>query len=219
MQAEIPIRFRFLATLLRHFFYLLYNQFSWAYDWVAATVSTGLWRTWVFYIADMVHGNNMLELGHGPGHLQVLLTEKHFNVFGIDASKYMVKKALQNIQAKSLPARITQAQAQAIPFPDAFFEEVIATFPSEYIRDPATTQEILRILKPGGKLIVLVQAQIYATNWIRTAAAWLFRFTGQTTTWHEYFMNPYRDAGFETSLVEEECQNSKLYFIIAIKPG
>jgi ubiquinone/menaquinone biosynthesis C-methylase UbiE len=219
MQGKIPIRVRLLTALLRWFFSLLYNQFAWSYDWVAASVSTGLWRTWVFSLADMLHGSNILELGHGPGHLQVLLAEKKINIFGIDASNYMVKIALRNLRKNNLSVRLVQAKAQVIPFPEAFFDEVISTFPSEYVREPSTAQEILRILRPGGKLIILVQAQIYATNWIRTAAAWLFRITGQTTTWHEFFLNPYRDAGFTTTFTEKECQNSKLFLLIAVKPG
>ncbi|MEJ2350474.1 MAG: hypothetical protein P8Y03_11865 [Anaerolineales bacterium] len=67
---------RLISTLLRFFFYLLYGSLAWTYDWVAGFVSQGLWQEWVLEVAADCHGPKVLELGHGPGHLQKALYEK-----------------------------------------------------------------------------------------------------------------------------------------------
>ncbi|HSM22419.1 MAG TPA: methyltransferase domain-containing protein, partial [Rubrivivax sp.] len=45
-------------------------------------------------------------------------------------------------------------RAQQLPFDDQCFGSVVATFPAEYIIDPASLAEFQRVLKPGGRLIV-----------------------------------------------------------------
>ena len=61
------------------------------------------------------------------------------------------------LQAR-LPLRHTRAKAQSLPFPSAHFDTVVSTFPAPYITDPATLQEIYRVLRPGGKLLILHSA-------------------------------------------------------------
>jgi SAM-dependent methyltransferase len=48
-----------------------------------------------------------------------------------------------------------RARAEALPFPGACFDSVVSTFPSEYIIAPATLSEIRRVLRPGGRLVVV----------------------------------------------------------------
>ena len=64
---------RLLGWFLRFFFHLLYHQFAWTYDWVAAGVSLGRWNEWVRSILPYMQEGRILELGHGPGHLQAEL--------------------------------------------------------------------------------------------------------------------------------------------------
>ena len=59
-----------MRPLLRFFFYLLYHSFAFAYDLVAASVSLGRWKDWVLSVVPFIEGNRVLEIGHGPGHLQ-----------------------------------------------------------------------------------------------------------------------------------------------------
>lgn len=61
--------------ILKTFFYLLYHRFAWAYDFVATSVSVGMWDEWVFSVLPALEGPIVLELGHGPGHLPTV-TEK-----------------------------------------------------------------------------------------------------------------------------------------------
>ena len=62
-----------MRTFMRFVFYLLYHPFAFAYDLVAAAVSLGRWKKWVLSVVPFLEGNQILEIGHGPGHLQSAL--------------------------------------------------------------------------------------------------------------------------------------------------
>src|SRR5690606_17223631 len=56
--------------------------------------------------------------------------------------------------------RLVRAQAQHLPFAAASFDEIVATFPSEYILHPDTLHAIQRVLQPQGQLLVLPTASL-----------------------------------------------------------
>ncbi len=170
---------RLILLLLRPFFYLLYHQFAWTYDLVAAVVSLGRWKDWVRGVLPYVEGPRVLELGHGPGHLQIALTGKGFQAYGLDESRFMSRQAARRLDRHSLPLRLTRGLAQGLPFPGGTFATVVSTFPSEYIFDEKTLTEIHRVLRPGGSLVILPLAWITGGRPLEKLAAWLFRVTGQ----------------------------------------
>jgi ubiquinone/menaquinone biosynthesis C-methylase UbiE len=55
---------------------------------------------------------------------------------------------------------VTQGNVRELPFGDATFDSVVSTFPTEYIADPIALHEIARVLRPGGRLIVVVGANL-----------------------------------------------------------
>jgi len=86
-----------MKTLLRFFFRLLYHQFAFTYDLVAATVSLGRWKDWVMSVLPFVQGTRILEIGHGPGHLQRALLERNLLAVGLDESTQMGQLARHNL--------------------------------------------------------------------------------------------------------------------------
>jgi ubiquinone/menaquinone biosynthesis C-methylase UbiE len=124
---------------------------------VAAFVSLGHWNNWAREIIPFVHGTNVLELGFGPGHLQVEIIRRGLHVYGVDESSQMLRQASRRIRKKHLSANLARGLAQQLPFRISF-DCVVATFPSEYIFTPGTIKEIYRVLVPGGKLVILLTA-------------------------------------------------------------
>ncbi|MCS6881243.1 MAG: methyltransferase domain-containing protein [Oscillochloridaceae bacterium] len=145
---------RFIRRVFHHF----YREFAWTFDAVAWAVSGGLWFGWVRAALPEVRGR-VLELGFGTGHLQLALAARP-DVAGIDASPQMARIAARRLRRHGRAPRLVRGYAQALPFPAARFDTVVATFPSEYILDPATHQEIDRVLAPGGRLVIVPSAEL-----------------------------------------------------------
>jgi ubiquinone/menaquinone biosynthesis C-methylase UbiE len=161
-----------LQRFMRIFFNLLYHPFAFAYDLVAATVSLGHWKDWVYGILPFIEGTRILELGHGPGHLQRILLDRGLVAVAMDKSAPMGRLAKRRLGSSH---RLARALAQKIPFASESFDTVISTFPSEYIFDAQSLSETHRVLRSSGRLIVLLAA--LPKN---PLLAWLFKITGQS---------------------------------------
>lgn len=211
---------RILFWSLRVFFYLLYHPMAWTYDWVAAAVSLGQWKSWVLSALPYLQGPRILELGHGPGHLQKALWEKGQTglfVVGLDASSQMGRLAHHNLESRGNRPKLVNGRAQYLPFEDGAFENVVATFPTEYIFDPSTMSEIRRVLVPGGRLVLLTSAVLVGKRRSEQTAAWLFKVTGQSTPWEQRLINPLRQIGFLVSLDEVRLPSSVLMMLLGEK--
>ena len=169
-----------IGWLLRSLFWLLYNPFAWTYDWVAWIVSLGSWNQWVRTVIPLISDEPILEIGHGPGHLQCLLLISHKNAFGLDLSSSMGKIAYKRLRSAHLTSSLARANAVNLPYPGESFRSVVATFPSEYIADSRSLSEIKRVLKVNGRLVILPFAWITGKRWLERLAAWLFQVTGQS---------------------------------------
>ena len=209
-----------ITGFLRLFFRLLYHSFAWTYDAVAWIVSLGRWKTWISSVIPYIQGRRVLELGHGPGHLQVNLARQGILAFGLDESRQMGRQAFQRVK-KIVPPKLTRGRAENLPFPNASFSTVVSTFPTEYIIRPATLNEMMRVLEPGGKLVVLLSAWFTGENWLEKAAAFLFKITGQVPSTNQQFQNllqPFQSAGYQARLEWVDQESSRLLLVIAEKP-
>ena len=184
------------ARALRAFFHLLYHPFAWVYDLVAFVVSLGTWKSWVYSVIPQIQGGKILEIGHGPGHLQVAFAARGYPVFGLDESPQMGNIAHRRLRNSSYSPRLVRGYTQNIPFPNDTFQHVVSTFPSEYILDPNTISELHRVLIPGGSLVILPIAWIQGNSPFHQAAAWLFRVTDQAIPWNENQLTLFTRAGF-----------------------
>ena len=209
-----------LPRILRFAFHHLYHDLAWTYDGVAAFVSLGRWIDWVRSVLPLVKPGRVLELGPGPGHLQVALRKAGYATIGLDESRQMLVQAAQRLRRSGLPAGLVRGTSQQLPFYRAF-QNVVATFPTEYILDPRTLEGIWRALDQDGRLVVLMNAWIGGRSLTETAARWLFRVTHQgvlisDAAW-ERLMAPFQQAGFRVQGLTLEVRKTLLQFIIAEK--
>ncbi|MEI7772873.1 MAG: class I SAM-dependent methyltransferase, partial [Chloroflexales bacterium] len=126
-----------VARLIRWGFERLYRELAWSYDAVAAAVSGGLWQRWGLVVLPFLRGR-VLEIGFGPGHLQLALAAAGRPACGVDSSPQMISIARRRLRRAGHPARLARGSAQQIPLASAAFDTVLATFPAEYIADPRT---------------------------------------------------------------------------------
>jgi ubiquinone/menaquinone biosynthesis C-methylase UbiE len=208
-----------MRNLLGAFFQLLYHPFAWAYDLVAAAVSLGRWKSWVLEARPFLSGR-VLEIGFGPGHLQIALNGSGLETFGLDDSRQMSRQAGHRLRRKGYPVRLLRGMAQQIPCPDGAFDCVVATFPSETIIEAQTLAEIRRVLRPGGKLVIVPSAWITGKGLLERLAAGLFQATGQAGMLEQVLPGMKRRiaaGGFEVrhELVEQE--GSRVLVIVGEK--
>ena len=114
-----------------------------------------------------------------------------------------------------------------MPFQNAYFDLLVASFPSNYILDALTASEAFRILIPGGKLTILPLARPAGNSIISNALRWLFHITGQAPAQaseqvqdelQSVYLDPFNQAGFITSLSVRRIHSGELWVIHAIKP-
>ena len=166
---------RLAPALVNRAFHLLYHDFAPVYDAVAWAVSFGRWRDWGAAALPFLSGPRVLELGHGPGHMLAALAGRGYDVVGLDLSPQMGQLARRRMPG----AHLVRARAQAAPFAAGRFDSVLATFPTAYITDPATMAAIARLLRPGGRLVVVPEARLGGRGPLRAVIEWLYAITGQ----------------------------------------
>jgi ubiquinone/menaquinone biosynthesis C-methylase UbiE len=208
---------RIRSALMRGFFHLLYHQLAWTYDGVASLVSLGMWQDWVTAALPYVRGPSVLELGPGPGHLQLALRRSGLNPIGLEASRQMSRLAYSRLVEKDKSSLIVNGYAQLMPFANASFHQVLATFPTEYIIDPDTIREISRVLAPGGECLVLPAAWITTQSFPFRWAARLFEITGQVPDVQPDWTGPFIQAGFSAETIPITLPHSRLIIIRACK--
>jgi ubiquinone/menaquinone biosynthesis C-methylase UbiE len=210
---------------LKIFFKLLYHQFAWSYDWIADIVSIGRWKTWVYSVIPFLGENMILELGCGPGHLQVAHSSGDASMFGIDSSRQMLNQASRNLSISNLEKKLVLGVAQELPFRDNSFPIVVSTFPSNYIFDPITLNQIWRILNDDGQLIILPAAWITGSNILDRFSSWLFTVTGEAPSaksddLESKFAQPFEklsQAGFQVQYELIDLDSSQVLVIHALK--
>lgn len=212
-----------MNRLMRVFFRLLYHSMAWTYDLVAAAVSLGRWKRWVLAAEAMLPPGRILELGFGPGHLQARLRSGGRDVYGLDESAQMALQAARRLRAgNTVRPNLARGLAQALPYSQAVFDGVVATFPTLYIIDPSTLSEIMRVLRPGGRLVVLSAAWHTGRSLPERFMSGLFRITGQVPqadpVHAEAFAVPFEQAGFLARVHWAEIPGSRLLFIVSERP-
>lgn len=101
-------------------------------------------------------GYKVLDLGCGPGMLSILLARMGASVTGIDYSSKMVDAAVSNASREGVSCRFLKMDAQELEFGDDEFDAVVSRSVFWALERPKDCyREILRVLKPGRKAMVM----------------------------------------------------------------
>jgi SAM-dependent methyltransferase len=142
-------------------FETLYHN-KYLYRFASTVPFAGQWRVWQRQVVPHLRGHDVLELGCGLGDLLADMLDAGYACRAVEYSPQMVEAARETLRKRNVgsPSLIVQGRAQNLPFPSETFDSVVSTFPTEYIYDPATLAEIERVLRPGGRLIVIEGANL-----------------------------------------------------------
>jgi ubiquinone/menaquinone biosynthesis C-methylase UbiE len=147
--------------LRRLLFETLYRN-KYLYRFASTVPFAGQWRVWQRQVLPRLHGRDVLELGCGLGDLLADMLAEGYNCHAVEHSPQMLAAACETLHKRQIgsPDLVIHGSAQDIPFPVNSFDNVVSTFPSEYIYDPRTINEVARVLRPGGRLIVIEGASL-----------------------------------------------------------
>ena len=121
------------------------------YDRLNRLMTLGLDRRWRKRALRGIQGN-VLDVACGTGDMAVSLVERGCTVTGVDISEEMLAIARQ----KAPMVTFMIADAEHLPFPDASFDAVTCAFGvRNFVHLEQGLNEMLRVLKPGGQLVIL----------------------------------------------------------------
>ncbi|MSU60978.1 MAG: bifunctional demethylmenaquinone methyltransferase/2-methoxy-6-polyprenyl-1,4-benzoquinol methylase UbiE [Pedosphaera sp.] len=194
------------------------------YDLINDLQSFGLHRVWkrrLVHMARVRPGDAALDLCCGTGDIAFALGARGANVVGLDFSAAMLEGAQKRSESN---ARVTflRGDALQLPFPDNQFDIVTIGYGLRNLANFETAlSEMLRVLKPGGRLLILdfgkpdnrLWRQCYFTylRWIVPVFGRLF--CGDSAT-HAYILESLKhypaQNGIAALMAEMNCEEVKI---------
>jgi SAM-dependent methyltransferase len=116
---------------------------------------------------DVRPGSRVLDLGCGGGRHAFEAWRRGATVVALDGSRRELRDVQHLVRAMAdagevrhpVPGGVTNADALALPFPSGVFDVVIAAEVLEHVgRDTAALAELVRVTRPGGRIVVTVPA-------------------------------------------------------------
>jgi phosphatidylethanolamine/phosphatidyl-N-methylethanolamine N-methyltransferase len=102
-------------------------------------------------------GGRILEVGVGTG-ISLPDYRRDIRIVGVDYCQPMLKKARERVIEHKLDnvEALAVMDGKSLAFPDGFFDAAVAQFVIPAVPDPeATLDELVRVVKPGGEIILV----------------------------------------------------------------
>ena len=137
------------------------------YDLMNDLMSAGLHRAWKAYtvmVANVQPGQRVLDIAGGTGDLALAFAKKvgpMGQVVHTDINEAMLRIGRDRLLDAGVILPTTVCDAEKLPFPDGHFDLVSVAFGLRNMtHKDAALREMARVLKPGGKLLVLEFSQV-----------------------------------------------------------
>ncbi len=140
----------------------MFDNISEKYDFLNHFLSMGIdvgWRKKVVKIIGEQNPDSILDIATGTGDLAIMMSELNAKkIVGLDLSEGMLTVGKKKIATKKLDNLISmiQGDSENLPFNDNYFDAITVAFGVRNFENlDKGLSEILRVLKPKGKLVVL----------------------------------------------------------------
>lgn len=103
--------------------------------------------------------DRLLKIGYGSGVHLPYWASKAKELHGIDPHPHAAE-VTQRLAKHGVTAHLVSGSAEAMPYPDAHFDCLLAISAVEFIPDlPAACREMRRVLRPGGCVVIVTPGQ------------------------------------------------------------
>jgi demethylmenaquinone methyltransferase / 2-methoxy-6-polyprenyl-1,4-benzoquinol methylase len=140
----------------------MFDRIAGVYDLMNSAMTAGLhhqWRQRAVDRAEVEPGSDALDVCCGTGDLALELRRRigpDGRVVGSDFSEPMLELARHKSGELGLPVEFGWADALELPYGDASFDAVTIGFGARNLADlPRGLAEMARVLRPGGRLVIL----------------------------------------------------------------
>lgn len=140
----------------------VFDSVALRYDVMNDLMSGGLHRAWKAYtvmVANLKEGDKALDIAGGTGDLALAFAKKVGStgqVVHTDINEAMLRVGRDRLINKGVILPTMVCDAEALPFPDNHFDLVSVAFGLRNMtHKDAALKEMNRVLRPGGKLLVL----------------------------------------------------------------
>ena len=140
----------------------VYDSVASKYDIMNELMSGGLhsaWKAYTVMVANLKEGDQVLDIAGGTGDLSMAFSKKVGNsgrVVHTDINEAMLRVGRDRLTDKGLILPTLVCDAEQLPFPDKHFNLVSVAFGLRNMtHKDLALKEMCRVLKPGGKLLVL----------------------------------------------------------------
>ena len=102
---------------------------------------------------DLRSNQRVLDVAAGNGNATLAAARRFADVVSTDYVGALLERGRQRAQADRLPVTFQEADAEALPFPDASFDVVLSTFGVMFTpNQQQAANELMRVCRPGGKI-------------------------------------------------------------------
>ena len=133
----------------------MFDRIAGPYDLMNSVMTAGLHHRWRERAADLARvgpGSRALDVATGTGDLAIELASRGASVVGSDFSEGMLDVA----RRKAPGLTWEQGNALALPYEDGAFDAATVGFGARNFSDlPQGLREMARVVKPGGRVVVL----------------------------------------------------------------
>ena len=146
----------------------VFDRVAGRYDLMNDLMSLGLHRAWKAFavaLSGVRTGEKVLDVAAGSGDLSRAFARRvglAGQVWATDINGSMLAVGRDRLLDEGRVCPAVQCDAERLPFPDAYFDCVSVAFGLRNMtRKEAALAEMCRVLKPGGRLIVLEFSKVW----------------------------------------------------------
>jgi demethylmenaquinone methyltransferase/2-methoxy-6-polyprenyl-1,4-benzoquinol methylase len=147
----------------------VFSSVAQRYDIMNDLMSFGLhrlWKSFTIQVSGVGRGDRVLDVAGGTADLSLAFARKvgkDGQVWLTDINHAMLSRGRDRVLDRGFALPVAQCDAEKLPFPDNWFDcETVAFGLRNMTHKDAALAEMRRVLRPGGRLLVLEFSKVWA---------------------------------------------------------